>query len=229
MKVQATRFSKTYLRSTAAHTHKQRNEPPGYLRVEQERLNNGDTCDGTTQSMNRSFSLRRRETNPCKYRDASPHDRTLPTGSSCSRRRPMTVGAAMTVPITGSRSCSCTGIRNKGDVTPGVPEASGESKEKTSSRTRIRREMEGGLGTLPSNRTSFNTGTAAMAMVRGRFRGSRTISVPTRGGREVVVMVPERPAPIWFAGSGAIQAEWSALPGGARVARDLESLEEYGR
>ncbi|CAN0229613.1 unnamed protein product, partial [Hapterophycus canaliculatus] len=35
-----------------------------------------------------------------------------------------------------------------------------------------------------------------------------------RGGGEAVVVVPKRPRPIWFAGSGAIQAEWSALPGG---------------
>ncbi|CBN79078.1 expressed unknown protein [Ectocarpus siliculosus] len=52
---------------------------------------------------------------------------------------------------------------------------------------------------------------------RGGFRGSKAISVLTRGGGEAVVMVPKRPRPIWFAGSGAIQAEWSALPGGARV------------
>lgn len=43
------------------------------------------------------------------------------------------------------------------------------------------------------------------------------------------MVVPKRPRPIWFAGSGAIQAEWSALPGGARVVRDLEGLEERGR
>eukprot|EP00752_Nemacystus_decipiens_P002057 g1969.t1 len=64
---------------------------------------------------------------------------------------------------------------------------------------------------------------------RGGFRGSKAITVPTRGGGEAVVMVPKRPRPIWFAGSGAIQAEWSALPGGVRVARDLEGLEEQGR
>lgn len=64
---------------------------------------------------------------------------------------------------------------------------------------------------------------------RGGFRGSKAISVQTRGGGEAVVMVPKRPRPIWFAGSGAIQAEWSALPGGARVVRDLEGLEEQGR
>lgn len=64
---------------------------------------------------------------------------------------------------------------------------------------------------------------------RGGFRGSRAISVPTRGGGEAVVVVPKRPSPIWFAGSGAIQAEWSALPGGLRVVRDLEGLEEQGR
>lgn len=64
---------------------------------------------------------------------------------------------------------------------------------------------------------------------RGGFRGSRTVSVPTRGGGEVVVVVPKQPKPIWFAGSGAVQAEWSALPGGARVVRDLEGLEEQGR
>ncbi|CAM9350178.1 unnamed protein product [Ectocarpus sp. 12 AP-2014] len=64
---------------------------------------------------------------------------------------------------------------------------------------------------------------------RGGFRGSNAISVLTRGGGEAVVMVPKRPRPIWFAGSGAIQAEWSALPGGVRVVRDLEGLEEQGR
>lgn len=69
----------------------------------------------------------------------------------------------------------------------------------------------------------------SMVAGRGGFLGNRTISVPTRGGDEVVVVVPKRPRPIWFAGSGAIQAEWSALPGGARVVRDLEALEEQGR
>lgn len=64
---------------------------------------------------------------------------------------------------------------------------------------------------------------------RGGPRGRTAISVPTRGGGEAVVVVPKRPRPIWFAGSGAIQAEWSALPGGARVVRDLEGLEEQGR
>lgn len=64
---------------------------------------------------------------------------------------------------------------------------------------------------------------------RGGFRGSKTITVPTRSGGDAVVVVPKRPRPIWFAGSGAIQAEWSALPGGARVVRDLEGLEEQGR
>lgn len=72
-------------------------------------------------------------------------------------------------------------------------------------------------------------GAAAGTTGRGGFRGSRTISVPTRGGDDAVVVVPKRPRPIWFAGSGAIQAEWSALPGGARVVRDLEGLEEQGR
>ncbi|CAM9100864.1 unnamed protein product [Scytosiphon promiscuus] len=62
-----------------------------------------------------------------------------------------------------------------------------------------------------------------------RASSSKVISVPTRGGGEAVVVVPKRPRPIWFAGSGAIQAEWSALPGGVRVARDLEGLEERGR
>lgn len=64
---------------------------------------------------------------------------------------------------------------------------------------------------------------------RGGPRGRTAISVPTRGGGEAVVVVPKRPRPIWFAGSGAVQAEWSALPGGARVVRDLEGLEEQGR
>ncbi|CAB1096699.1 unnamed protein product [Ectocarpus sp. CCAP 1310/34] len=65
---------------------------------------------------------------------------------------------------------------------------------------------------------SHATGAAkAVGGGRGGFRGSKAISVPTRGGGEAVVMVPKRPRPIWFAGSGAIQAEWSALPGGARV------------
>ncbi len=64
---------------------------------------------------------------------------------------------------------------------------------------------------------------------RGGFRGNKAIVVQTRGGGEAVVVVPKRPRPIWFAGSGAIQAEWSALPGGARVVRDLEGLEEQGR
>lgn len=72
-------------------------------------------------------------------------------------------------------------------------------------------------------------GEARASKGRGGFRGSRAIAVPTRGGGEAVVMVPKRPRPIWFAGSGAIQAEWSALPGGARLARDLEGLEEQGR
>lgn len=70
---------------------------------------------------------------------------------------------------------------------------------------------------------------AAGSKGRGGFRGSKAITVPTRGGGEAVVVVPKRPRPIWFAGSGAIQAEWSALPGGARVVRDLEGLEEQGR
>lgn len=69
----------------------------------------------------------------------------------------------------------------------------------------------------------------AGAKGRGGFRGARAISVPTRGSGEVVVIVPKRPNPIWFAGSGAVQAEWSALPGGALVVRDLEELEEQGR
>lgn len=141
----------------------------------------------------------------------------------------MTVGAAMTAPVTGSRFRFCTGIRSEGDAVLAVPEVGGESKAKALSQRRTCQEMKEGRGALLSNRTSFNAGTMAMATVRGGFRGNRAVSVPTREGREVVVMVPERPAPIWFAGSGAIQAEWSALPGGARVARDLESLEEHGR
>lgn len=141
----------------------------------------------------------------------------------------MTVGVAMIAPVTGSRFRSCTGKRSEDDTTPSVLEVGGERKAKTLPRTRTDREVKEGRRTLPSNHTSINAGTGAMGTVRGGFRGNRTISVPTRGGREVVVMVPERPTPIWFAGSGAIQAEWSALPGGARVARDLERLEEHGR
>lgn len=71
--------------------------------------------------------------------------------------------------------------------------------------------------------------TKAAGTGRGGFRGNKAIVVQTRGGGEAVVVVPKRPRPIWFAGSGAIQAEWSALPGGARVVRDLEGLEEQGR
>lgn len=77
--------------------------------------------------------------------------------------------------------------------------------------------------------TASGGGGDKAATGRGGFRGSQTVSVPTRGGGEAVVVVPKRPRPIWFAGSGAVQAEWSALPGGARVVRDLEGLEEQGR
>lgn len=78
------------------------------------------------------------------------------------------------------------------------------------------------IGTIPATARAGATG-------RGGFRGSKTIAVPTRGGGDAVVIVPKRPSPIWFAGSGAVQAEWSALQGGARVVRDLETLEEQGR
>lgn len=79
------------------------------------------------------------------------------------------------------------------------------------------------------DRASGDHAAAAGAKGRGGFRGSKAITVSTRGGGEVVVVVPKRPRPIWFAGSGAVQAEWSALPGGSRVVRDLEGLEEKGR
>lgn len=85
--------------------------------------------------------------------------------------------------------------------------------------------LSGGSGSASGGRGAGDR----VATGRGGFRGSRTVSVPTRGGGEAVVVVPKRPRPIWFAGSGAVQAEWSALPGGARVVRDLEGLEEQGR
>lgn len=81
----------------------------------------------------------------------------------------------------------------------------------------------------PVDKASGDHAVVTVAKGRGGFRGSKAITVPTRGGGEAVVVVPKQPRPIWFAGSGAIQAEWSALPGGARVVRDLEGLEEQGR
>lgn len=88
----------------------------------------------------------------------------------------------------------------------------------------------GAPGAAAPEKTARDPAKAAAAGAgRGGFRGNKAIVVQTRGGGEAVVVVPKRPRPIWFAGSGAIQAEWSALPGGARVARDLEGLEEQGR
>ena len=46
------------------------------------------------------------------------------------------------------------------------------------------------------------------------------------------VVAPVRPKPIWFGGTGAIQAEWGALEEFAKssnLRKDLEALKEKGR
>ncbi|CAN0191264.1 unnamed protein product, partial [Phaeothamnion confervicola] len=59
--------------------------------------------------------------------------------------------------------------------------------------------------------------------------GSRaTLGRGVGGIGSVEVAVPQQAKPIWFAGSGAVRAEWSALPGGAVITRMLEGLEEAG-
>ena len=165
-------------------------------------------------------------------------------------------GAAIIAPARNygycpGRGTADTAMVNTTAAGAAPPNMSGGSKENSPSGTRrmqsISTEASGGFGlgrapppdpsgqamarvSVRSGRSGTKVGAAGASTTGwGGFRGNRTISVPTREGSEVVVVVPKRPTPVWFAGSGAIQAKWSALPGGARIVRDLESLEEQGR
>ena len=55
---------------------------------------------------------------------------------------------------------------------------------------------------------------------------------PNKNQADKAVVAPVRPKPIWFGGTGAIQAEWGALEEFAKsktLRKDLEALKEKGR
>lgn len=97
----------------------------------------------------------------------------------------------------------------------------------TGNRTRARSPLKL-TSTSPGGLNGIEPAVRDALASRGGSKGSRAIIVPQRNGGVTAVVVPKRAIPIWFAGTGAIQPEWTALPSGARVSRDLQKLEEQG-
>jgi hypothetical protein len=66
--------------------------------------------------------------------------------------------------------------------------------------------------------------------VTASTREQRSPIVPVKVTKPVAkpIVIPVRPVPIWFAGTGAVHAEWEALPGGRDVKRQLQTLEDQG-
>lgn len=169
------------------------------------------TAAATSSTNSRSHALNltattKEPTTPARTRGGKGEE-TVSQSSPPPFRRPMTVAAKPREVVVGRD-------HSLGRQPLPLPNAAAGAVDKQVGRHRAATAGGGGTGA---------------AAGRGGPRGRTAISVPTRGGGEAVVVVPKRPRPIWFAGSGAIQAEWSALPGGARVVRGLEGLEEQGR
>ena len=171
---------------------------------------NRNSCDGTKPSTVAAASNSDKPSGLDLHtaREATPPTRTRATAGnvatpSSSCRRPVTVATQLREVMVGRDLSLGRVVRTPCRTAAGASDA--------------------------ADKASGDHAAATRSKGRGGFRGGKAITVPTRGGGEAVVVVPKRPRPIWFAGSGAIQAEWSALPGGARVVRDLEGLEEQGR
>jgi tetratricopeptide (TPR) repeat protein len=74
-----------------------------------------------------------------------------------------------------------------------------------------------------------NVGSHLSGAAESTAKAVRSLSVPQRNGAEAIVMVPRWPSPIWFSGTGAINAEWGALPGGEQLSQELDRMEESGQ
>jgi hypothetical protein len=89
------------------------------------------------------------------------------------------------------------------------------------------------LQPLSSTATTANSGSLTSSngrKVTANTREQRAPIAPIKPPKLVAkpIVIPVRPAPIWFAGTGAVHAEWNALPGGRDVKRQLQTLEDQG-
>jgi len=96
----------------------------------------------------------------------------------------------------------------------------------------------GGESRTQSRKSKFSRSSTRGTRVSMDSKGSTTVGSPNSSPQkdkiaaDKAVVAPVRPKPIWFGGTGAIQAEWGALEEFAKsktLRKDLEALKEKGR